>query len=437
MLTRVLLVAAIALVAMQPARAADFMAGIGTHVTSDEGLDMIHDAGVRWLRDDIHWSEVEREKNVLVMPERYERYVNEALARGIQPLLILCYGNQLYDNGGYPISEEAKDAFARFAEFVVRHFRGRVHLYEVWNEWNIGVGVPDRPRGEPESYAALLKKVYPRLKAVDGKATIIGGVIGGNGIAEHWLERAGAAGMLRNLDALSFHPYCFGETVAERLPETGFVKRIRASREVLRRLHKANLPIYITEIGWPNHTAASGSMPEDSARFLARTYLLARTLPFIRGIWWYDFRDDGTDPAEKEHHFGIVARDFTPKPAYFAMRDVCRLFQNARFIREVKGDARARILEFRKSTGATVFAAWSFGDGPAQQMIVETNKIKPGVAWLREFGRPVMEKKWELCGGKCRLRVPLSGAPWLLETGAAHLEVRCSQLDAAHLPNSR
>jgi hypothetical protein len=43
---------------------------------------------------------------------------------------------------------------------------------------------------------------------------------------------------------------------------------------------------------------------------------------------WYDWRDDGDDPKEGEHHFGIVRRKyrdgekevFTPKPAYTAMR---------------------------------------------------------------------------------------------------------------------
>src|SRR5438105_9722873 len=96
------------------AAADGFIVGIGTHITSDQGLDLIREAGISWLREDIHWDQVEREKGVFVMPERYERYVNESLRRGIKPLLILCYGSKLYDNGSYPVSDEAIEAYTRF-----------------------------------------------------------------------------------------------------------------------------------------------------------------------------------------------------------------------------------------------------------------------------------------------------------------------------------
>src|SRR5438067_8143033 len=146
------------------AAADGFIAGIGTHVTSDQGLSLIREAGISWLRDDIAWEQVEREKGVFVMPERYERYVDESLRRGIKPLLILCYGNKLYDGGSYPISDEALEAYTRFAEFVVTHFKDRVQLFEIWNEWNIGVGMPPETQpGKADCYVALLRKVYPRL----------------------------------------------------------------------------------------------------------------------------------------------------------------------------------------------------------------------------------------------------------------------------------
>ena len=43
---------------------------------------------------------------------------------------------------------------------------------------------------------------------------------------------------------------------------------------------------------------------------------------------WYDWHDDGTDPHEAEHHFGLVAHEKTgdekqpykPKPAYEAAK---------------------------------------------------------------------------------------------------------------------
>src|SRR5437867_8311499 len=86
------------------AAAPGFAVGIGTHLTSERGLDLVQQANVHWIRDDVHWAEVEREKGKLSMPPRYEEYVEQALHRGLQPLLILCYGNSLYDRGSFPKS---------------------------------------------------------------------------------------------------------------------------------------------------------------------------------------------------------------------------------------------------------------------------------------------------------------------------------------------
>jgi hypothetical protein len=43
----------------------------------------------------------------------------------------------------------------------------------------------------------------------------------------------------------------------------------------------------------------------------------------VKGIWWYDFMNDGLDPREYEHHFGLVDEQGQPLPAYQAMKDYC------------------------------------------------------------------------------------------------------------------
>ena len=400
--------------------AEDFVFGIGTHGAPDRGLALIQAAGIPGLRDDIHWSEVEREKGVLIMPERYERYVDESLRRGIQPVLILCYGNKLHDNGGYPVSGEAAEAYTRFAEFVVAHFAGRVRQYEIWNEWNIAIGLPPgTPRGRPEPYVALLRKVYPRLKAVDPHVVVVGGALSGNAVEKGWLEDACRAGLLDSLDAFSFHPYCFRQGGVARLPENGFVKQIRDSQAVTRRYQKREIPIYITEVGWPDHHGPDGSTPEDSARFLARTYLLARTMPFIRGLWWYDFCDDGVDPNEREHHFGIVTRDLTPKPAYGVMNEICRIFGQAHFAGEIESDPALHLLKFRLDSGATLAALWSSDDAGRQVTLETVAATAPPAARLRQIGGPETARAWAREGPQWRLNVTVTGTPCVLETGLA------------------
>jgi hypothetical protein len=37
---------------------------------------------------------------------------------------------------------------------------------------------------------------------------------------------------------------------------------------------------------------------------------------------WYDWKNDGTDPNEREHHFGTVGHDLQPKAAYRAAQSL-------------------------------------------------------------------------------------------------------------------
>src|SRR5512136_2535853 len=46
-------------------------------------LDLIKGAGIAWIRDEVYWSEVEKEKGVFKFPPAYEHYLRAALGRGI------------------------------------------------------------------------------------------------------------------------------------------------------------------------------------------------------------------------------------------------------------------------------------------------------------------------------------------------------------------
>ena len=47
-------------------------------------------------------------------------------------------------------------------------------------------------------------------------------------------------------------------------------------------------------------------------------YSLSRRFGTFEAIYWYDFQDDGTNPTNPEHNFGLIREDFSPKPAYVA-----------------------------------------------------------------------------------------------------------------------
>ena len=212
--------------AASESQARPFTVGACTHFSQGKGildlnLDRIKRAGIASIRDEVGWGAVEREKGKLAMPEQFDTYVRRAAAQGVNVLLILDYGNRFYDDGDRPRSAEALEGFCRYAEFVVRHFGQQVRLYEIWNEWDISIGMPQKYRkgGSAEDYVKLLKAVYPRIKAADPGATVIAGACTSGGVKKGWLEDIVKLGALDSCDAISIHSYNYSERFPQRGPE--------------------------------------------------------------------------------------------------------------------------------------------------------------------------------------------------------------------------
>jgi len=374
--------------AQPPSKPAKFVTGVCTHFAQGKGvldanLSMITQAGVASIRDEASWGGVEREKDKLAMPASHDAYVTSAVAKGLDPLMVIDYGNRFYDGGDKPLSAEAIEGFARYAEFMARHFRGKIRMYEVWNEWDIKIG--GTSPGTAESYAQLLKAVYPRMKAVDPSLLIMGGAMTSGGIKKGWLDRMLEAGALPSCDAVSIHTYNYSGKDKSRTPEA-WAEFCAQAEAILRKANSGrDVPLYVTEMGWPTHSAANGTSPQLSAAYLARTYLLARTMPYLRGLWWYDFQDDGWRAEYNEHNFGIVRPDLTAKPAYWVLRDVARFAAQAEFVRRVDvGDEQIYALDF----GSAV-ALWS--DGAERRVRLQCGQAGKAVR-IREVGRAPVER---------------------------------------------
>ena len=336
-----------------PARA-DFVLGVATHLTRaprpiDQSLDAIAQAGVLSLRDDAGWGRVERERGVLKIPAQWDEVIDGAVARGIEPLLILDYGNKFYDGGGKPMSAEGIAAFVRYAQFLAQHYKGRVKRYEVWNEWNHGPG--NVSPASADAYLRLVKAVHAAIKQIDPEAEIIAGAITPVGIREGFLTRLVEQGVLDHSDAISLHPYNTrnAEDWARWMKQVG---------DDLERLAGRPVCVYLTELAWPAHQGKGGVSEQAQAENLVRMFLLAKTLPFIKGIWWYDLQNDGPDPKNREHNFGLLDYELRPKPAYLALQQFSGLIREGEYVDSLADGPELRALHLRKNGGDTL-ALWS------------------------------------------------------------------------------
>ncbi len=281
--------------------------------------------GFSSFRDDVYWNNLELTQGKLQMSPQYQQLglaVEGMAQRSKSPLLILDFGNRLYDNGGLVTSPEGIRAFARYADFVVRTYGSSVQKYEVWNEWNTGFGSrPKVDHGDAAAYVQLLASTHDAIKQANPKAIVVGGATAG--VDLKWIREFIKAGGLRYIDALSVHSYTLFQLNTN--PEVA-VKALDKLRAILQTASPdREIPVYVTEMGWPTNTGKYGVTERDAAKYLARFMMLARARHWIGGVWWYDLIEDGNDDKSMEHRFGLVTQKQRLKPAYMAAQKVAPL----------------------------------------------------------------------------------------------------------------
>jgi hypothetical protein len=118
-------------------------------------------------------------------------------------------------------------------------------------------------------------------------------------------------------------------------------------------------------------------------------------MPFLKGIWWYDYQDDGWDHHYNENNFGIIRPDLTPKPSYYAMAGIAETVGRGQFLgRQDVGDPNIWVLKFRGSDGKDTWAMWSTYPDDGWQVTIEKPGQPSDVVTVREVGRPAYQRPW-------------------------------------------
>jgi len=135
---------------------------MGDFAYHKKAVDLIKAAGIKQVRDEMFWHEVERKRGVYIIPERFLKNLDYSVATGLDTLIILDYGNPLYEGGNAPTKRKSIKAFGRYCYTLAKELKGKVKYFEVWNEPNVDGFW--RPRHDAKAYVRLLKKAYASLK---------------------------------------------------------------------------------------------------------------------------------------------------------------------------------------------------------------------------------------------------------------------------------
>lgn len=223
------------------------------------------------------------------------------------------------------LDEAGYDDFARFAAEFARHFKGRVAHIVILNEPNLSQEWGYRPP-DPAGYVALLRRVYPAVKAANPEAQVLAGALaptlapagsewGMNDL--DYLEAMYEAGGAPYFDALAAHAY--GWTFPpDAPPDPGAVnfRRTELLRAIMEENGDAAKPVLITEAGWNDHPRWTKAVrPAQRAQYTVDAYRLAAGWPWAEALCMWAFRYPRPTGTYQDY-YTFVLPDFRPKPVY-------------------------------------------------------------------------------------------------------------------------
>lgn len=374
--------------------------GLNIHITDPlpGEMSMLAKSGVRWVRMDFRWNEIETTKGHYNFAA-YDRLLAAIERYKIRPLFILCYSNPLYDEGLSPYSDQGRQAFVNWVMAAVKHFQGHGIVWEMYNEpnWHFW-----KPRPNVDNYIKLALAVGEAMRETAPQEIYVGPATAV--IDPPYVEACLKAGLLNYWSAVSVHPYRQAD------PETAAAD-YRALRLMIAKYGPRGKPIPVIAGEWGYSSVWPGMDEEKQGQMLAREWLtdLASGVPLSI---WYDWRDDGTDARNPEHHFGIIRNPYQngltpvyqPKPAYRAARTLTALFRGEHFNKRLAvGGDHAYVLLF--SNGPEIkLAAWTTAAGRHTAVI----PASPG--WFDRY-QFTGEKRWPIRATRNGLAVSLTGAP--------------------------
>ena len=268
--------------------------------SSEYGI--MDEMGAVWTLRTFSWGAIEKEKGHFNF-SGYDEYVEEARNAGKKVGATLGYSNDwLYPEGKGKryISPENIPHFLDFIEEIVKHYKGKIDVWNVWNEPNIKRFWD----GPDKDFFELSRRTAQKIRETDPDAYIIGGSY--VRVPKRYIKKMHKAGGMNCFDGLAFHPYARNPQGAMRLYDK--LEKIMSDINF-------KGPVWITEIGHPT----GGLYPHKTTLEKFPTYVVKELCGVAargaRVTLWYQLFDrynEGEVPPSKftlmesEKYFGLL-----------------------------------------------------------------------------------------------------------------------------------
>jgi hypothetical protein len=329
------------------------------------------DAGTKWIRigqyenssDLTSWDWIEQKRGVYSAPPGLDDYVNWLNDSGVNIQVQLLYGNPMYtspagkrpdsitpETGSFhnddrslyslfwpPTTPDQIAAFTKYVQWMVRHFRGRIHYWALWNEEDIGYW---NPWGDPEEYGHLLKAFVPAVHEADPEAKVI---YGGQAdpVREFTRRALDVCQCASGIDVFAYHTYPgYGQNMNPETMDYGAYGNESPAklREFVRHYPgiRPDIPFWDDEFNSiPSWTGSDESV---QSKYVPRGMIYNLAAGVKTFVWLLAAGTDGNefDDFGLIHGLRYLPADFTPRPVFSAYEHTNWLFSDTQFDPSIK-----------------------------------------------------------------------------------------------------
>ncbi|NTU77879.1 MAG: hypothetical protein HGA45_00505 [Chloroflexales bacterium] len=315
--------------------------GVHTRLTgvSDEAyvrrsLEQVREMGASWIVELFPWAYVQPRSRYGYDWSGADMVIQHARRQGLQVVarldLVPAWARPARTTDRYLDPEHYADYAAFVVAFAKRYTPLGVRHLVIWNEPNLRFEWGERPP-DPGAYAALLKVVYPAVKAAAPDAIVIAGALSPGTSLDDGQTRMDDLQYLASLydaqagpffDMWAVHAYGGQEPPwADPDPMRANFRRLELVRQLMDRFGDGEKRIIITEGGYNDHPRWSAAVrPADRIRWTIATYEQARAYPWLVAVALWQFSTPFSTRSYPDA-WNFVAPDGTPRAIYLAVRD--------------------------------------------------------------------------------------------------------------------
>lgn len=314
---------------------------------NDQALTLASEAGSHWVHLQVRWEYFERWGQGQYDPAPLDRVMQQLLAHDQRALVTVVGPSPEWMGLGGGIPADLS-SFSAMMYYLADRYRGQVQAWEIWNEQNLASNVGGRI--DVVQYAEMLKAAHGAVKAANPDAVVVFGALTPTGVTDlnlalddvqymHEIYAWNDGEISDYFDVLGAHPGSNDNTPDQWWPgnpgtdgwsdhNSFYFRRIAELHAAMESHGDGDKQVWLTEFGWTTANQAPGyeygvnNSEADQAAYLVRAFEIARQeWPWmgVMFVWNLNY-SVVTDPADEKHPWAVLNADWSPRPAYDALK---------------------------------------------------------------------------------------------------------------------